>query len=138
MGVPLLPKISRTRQLATSSVSARCAMISAIDHLPGAGLFRICLLLRCLIVFCNFLGMLSWIFSGSWPSSWPRIRFTYCSAVSFMHRLLSVCLALAWLECLIGRDVRLFPDLNRKLYLRVGIGVVIKMCLQPRTERRRF
>src|SRR5580692_5754172 len=74
--------IRRMRQLAAISTSAKCATISAIDHFPGAGCHFSCFGVRPVVSFLSFGEVVCCTLIASWPSTWPRIRWMYCCAVS--------------------------------------------------------
>src|ERR1700722_5312257 len=84
MGVPGAARIERMRQPTTISVSARCARISATDHLSGAERFHS---LRDGALFkrlSSFLGVADWVLKGSFPSIIFMMRREYCCGVSLI------------------------------------------------------
>src|SRR6266404_4964470 len=78
MGVPGAPRIERTLHPTTISTSARCARISATDHLSGAGRLRNFAVDAPFTRRSIFLGVAAWTFSGAWSVTLLRIRAVYC------------------------------------------------------------
>src|SRR5215472_17938646 len=83
MGASSLPRIRRILHPQTSSASAKCARISAIDHRSSVGRVLSRFLLRDLVSCRSFLGVAFWILRGFFPSTYPRMRLVYCCGVSF-------------------------------------------------------
>src|SRR4029077_1170032 len=84
MGVPGAARIERMRQPTTISVSARCARISATDHLSGTG--RFCSLEggAPFTRLSSFLGVADCVLKGSFPSIIFMMRAEYCCGVSLI------------------------------------------------------
>src|SRR5262249_5117 len=87
MLTPFSPMMDRIRQLPTISPSARSPMFSAIDPLPGSGRHFSCLDERPEIDFLSFAAVVLWTLSESCPSTYPKMRWMYCCAVSCMVTL---------------------------------------------------
>src|ERR1700676_4731831 len=87
MGVPGAARIERMRHPTTISVSARCARISATDHLSGAGGLRSWEGEALFRKLASLFGVPDWVLSGSFPSIIFIMRCEYCCGVSLMSSI---------------------------------------------------
>src|SRR5580698_1066297 len=114
MGVPGAARIERMRQPTTISVSARCARISATDHLSGAGRLRSFEGGALFTRLSSFLGVADWVLKGSFPSIIFMMRWEYCCGVSLIS------------STFLGEDAKRFEKLQATQLLQN----VLKSLLQ--------
>src|SRR5690348_13341676 len=105
MGVPGAASIERMRHPTTISVSARCARISATDHLSGAGRLRNLDEGARFTSRSSLLAVADCVLTASFPSISLNIRCVYSCGVSLMSFLSSSPVS--------GKDGRAWPASKR-------------------------